>query len=132
MIARQVVGRSRDGDAGREQPHLELAEVLLAAAVGVGDERADRHAARDRRRQRLLELRAIEAEDHDVDRLLRALDRLQERRQAVVGLDDEFHSGYFALFFFSDQSTAAWPSGSSRRIASVTRSRSTSSGTATS
>ena len=108
-----------------EQPHLELAQVLLAAAIGVGDERANRDAARHRRGERLLQLRPIEAEDDDVDRALRALDRLQQRREALVGLDDQFH-GYFALFFFSDQSTAACPSGSSRRMASVTRSRSTS------
>ena len=49
VVARQVVGRARDGDAGVEQPHLELPQALLAALVGVRDERADEHAALDGR-----------------------------------------------------------------------------------
>ena len=71
VIARQIVGGARDRDPGIEQPQLELAQDLFAAAVGVRDERADDDAARDRRLERLLELDAIEAEDDDVDRLLR-------------------------------------------------------------
>ena len=96
-----------DRDAGVEQPQLELAQDLLAAAIGVRDQRADDDAARDRRLERFLELDAIEPENHDVDGLLRVADRLHQRRQAVVRLDDELH---FVLFFFSDHSTAAWPS----------------------
>ena len=51
VIAQQVVGGSRHRDAGREQPLFELAQSALAAAIGVGDERADasRRAAPPRR-----------------------------------------------------------------------------------
>ena len=132
VIARQVVGGARDDDAGREEAHLELAQVLLAAAIGVGDQGAHGYAARHRRLERLLQLRPIEAEDDDVDRALGLLDRLQQRRHAVVWLDDELHVAISPCSFFLDQSTAALPSGSSRRMASVTMSRSTSSGKVTS
>ncbi len=68
VIARQVVGGARDGDPGVEQLQLELAQALLAAAVGVRDERAHDDAARDGRLERLLELGPVEPEDDDVDR----------------------------------------------------------------
>jgi hypothetical protein len=72
VIPRQIVGGARDRDAGVEQPQLQLPQDLFAAAVGVRDQRADDDAARDRRFERLLELGAIEPEDDDVDRFLRA------------------------------------------------------------
>ena len=126
MVARQVVGGAGHGGAALEQPQLELAQRLLAALVGVGDQRAHRDAARDRRFERLLDLGAVEAEDHDVDDLLRLVIAADDGRDAVVGLDDQLH---FGLAFFSDHSTEACPSGSSFRRAVVIRSRSTSSGT---
>ena len=39
VIARQVVGRARHGDAGIQHPQLELAQPLVAAGVGVGNQR---------------------------------------------------------------------------------------------
>jgi hypothetical protein len=118
VIPRQIVRCPRDRDPGIEQPQFKFSEELFSSAVGVGDERADDHAACDRGFERLFELQAIEAEDHDVDRFLRVLDRLHQRRHAVIGLDNELH--FFPFFFFSDQSTAAcwsrrgscWRSGS--------------------
>ena len=91
VIARQIVGGARHGDAGVEQPQLELAQALLAAAVGVRDQRPDHDAARHGRLERLLELDAIEAEDDDVDRLPGLTHRFQQRGEAVVGLDDQLH-----------------------------------------
>ena len=91
MVAQQVVGCARDRHAVVEQPQLELAEVLLALVIRVRDERAHDDTALHRRLQRLLELGAVEAEDHHVDRLLRLLNRGQDRGHAVVGLDDELH-----------------------------------------
>src|SRR6187551_3074780 len=43
VIAREVVGGPRHLHARLEQTHLELAEALLAAVVGVGDERGHRY-----------------------------------------------------------------------------------------
>ena len=45
---------------------------------------------------------------------LALLDRLHQRRDAVVRLDDQLH--FVPWFFFSSHSTAAWPSGSSFRM----------------
>jgi hypothetical protein len=71
----------------------------------VRDERAHRHTPRDRRLERFLQLRAIEAEDHDIDGPGGPLDRVEQRAQTVVRLDDEFQAAPF-FFFFSAQSTA--------------------------
>ena len=113
-----------------EQAQLELAQALLAAAVGVRDQRTHHDAARHGRFERLLELDAIEAEDDDVDRLPGLRDGLHERRDAVVGLDDQLH---FDLTSSSRPTRPrAWPSGSSFRIRLETSSLWTSSGTWTS
>ena len=105
-----------------------LAQVLLAAAVRVRDERADHDTPRDSGLERLFELRAVESKDDDVDRFLGAADGLHERREAVIRLNDEFY--FFS--FLSPQFTAPWPSGSRARMASVMGSVSLSSGTFTS
>src|SRR5204862_5738764 len=88
----------------------------------------DVDAALDRGVERLLDLDAIEPENDDVDRLPGFPDCLHDRLDAIVGLNDQLHFGFV---FFSVHSTAAWPSGSSFRIASVPRSRRRSSGTCT-
>ena len=75
-----------------EQLQLELAEALVAAAIGVRGERADDDAAGDRRAQRPGDFAAIEAENQDVDTLSRLLDGVDDRRHSTVGLNDELHS----------------------------------------
>jgi len=129
VVPRKIIGRPSDRHAGVEQAQFELPENLFAAAVRVRDERADHDATRDRRLERFFELGAVEPENDDIDGLLRAPDRLHKGGYAVVRLDDELH---FLLVFFSDQSTAAWPSLSSSRIVLVMRSVCTSNGTCTS
>jgi hypothetical protein len=57
VVADEVVGRPRHRDAGVQQAHLEFAQALFAAMVGIGDERRDRHAALGRRLQCRLDLR---------------------------------------------------------------------------
>ena len=100
VIAEQVVGRPRHQHAGGEQPLLELAQPRFAAAIGVRDQRAHVHAALHRGRQRLLDLVAIEPEDEDVDLLAGGLDRLDDRHDAGLGLDDQFHGVYFGTLSF--------------------------------
>jgi hypothetical protein len=51
---------SRDRHACLQQTHLELAEAVLAAVVGVRDERGHRHAPLGRILQPRLELGAID------------------------------------------------------------------------
>jgi hypothetical protein len=97
VMAGQVVGRPADGHARREKRHLQLAQPLLPAAVGVRDQRPHRDPAPHGRRERLLQLDTVEPEDHDVDALLRALYRHQQRRNAVIGLGDQFHGVLFGF-----------------------------------
>jgi hypothetical protein len=67
VIPRQIGGCPRHRDAAVQQPRLELPQVLLTAAIGVRDERADGDAAVHGRLQRLLELRPVEPEYDDID-----------------------------------------------------------------
>jgi len=87
VIAYQVVGSSRNGDAYFEQTHLEFAQVYFAAPVGVSNQRTHRNAAADRSLQRRLNLCAVETEDHDFDAFLGASDSRKQRRDSVVRLD---------------------------------------------
>jgi hypothetical protein len=54
----------------------------------VSDQRPYHYAARNRGFERPLELGAVEAKNEDVDLGLGVTDGLQQRRQAVVRLDD--------------------------------------------
>ena len=69
----------------------DLAQRLLTAAVGMRDQRANDDTAVDRRAERLLQLGLIEAEDGDVDGFLGFADGAHDRREAVLGLNDQFH-----------------------------------------
>src|SRR5687767_14972144 len=91
VIAREVVRGPRHGHTRIEQTHLELAEALLAAVVGVGDKRGHRYATLGRVLQCRLDLGSIESEDDDVDALLRLPDRRDERRDAVLRLNEQLH-----------------------------------------
>jgi hypothetical protein len=51
--------------------------MLLAAAVRVGDERADAHPARHRHGQRSFNFTPVEAKDHNLNAPLRSVDRLE-------------------------------------------------------
>ena len=65
---------------------------------------ADHDPPIDRLVERLLDLRAVESENDDVDSFFGALDGADDQGDAVAWLDDELH---FVLGFFSVHSTAA-------------------------
>ena len=91
VIAHQIVGGARHRDAAVEQLHFELAQALLAAAIGVGDQGPHADASRHRGSQRVGHVAAIEPEDHDVEALLGLLDGGQDRGNAGFRLHDDFH-----------------------------------------
>ncbi len=101
VIPRQVVAAARHGHAGAQQSKLELAQQLVAAAIGVGDERAHAHATTDGRLERLLDLGAVEAEDSDVDGLLGFLDGVDDGRHAIFGEHQQFHKVLAIICSFS-------------------------------
>ena len=92
VVADQIVGGARHGDAGLEQVHLELAQDLGAAAIVMGGQRPHADAAGDGGLQRARDLQAIEPEDQDVDATFGLLDRGDDRGDAGVGLNDELHT----------------------------------------
>src|SRR5262249_4425008 len=91
VVARQVVGRARYGDSGRQQPHFKLAKVPLTAAIRICDEGVDRDTPRHRVRQRLFDLASVETKDQNLNALLGAVDRLDQRRHTVAGLHQQLH-----------------------------------------
>src|SRR5204863_9565310 len=93
VVADEVVGGAGHGDAAFEQLHLELAERFGAAAILVRGQRADVYAARHSGLERPRDFLAIESEDQDVDAFARVLDRVANRCDAGVRLNDELHHG---------------------------------------
>ena len=91
VVADQLVIGAADHDALVEHAQLELAQPLLAAGVGVRDERADRDAAFDRGFDGLLDRLQVEAENDEVERFLRALDGVERRLDAVSRLNNQIH-----------------------------------------
>jgi hypothetical protein len=91
VITHEVIGGARDGDTSLEQLQLELAQLLVAAAVGVGGQRPDVDAALHGALQGFGNRVVVEPEDQDVDRPPGALDRLDDRRNARIRLNDELH-----------------------------------------
>ncbi len=121
VVTQEVVGSARDADAGREEPLLELAQPVFAPTVGVRDQRTDADASLDRRSKRALDLIDVEPKDAHIDRFLGFADRLNDRHDTRVWLDDEFHYLPFAVGF-SFHSTAPLPVGTSAVMALDTRS----------
>ena len=87
VIAHQIVGGPRNGDAHCQQAHLKLAQVYLAAPIGVGNQGMHRNAATHRSLQRRLNLGAVETEDCDLDAFPGVADSRQQRLGSVAGLD---------------------------------------------
>ena len=92
VVADQIVGSPGNRDARLEQLHLQLAQVLGAAAIGMRRQRAHVDAAGDGRLERARDLKPVEAKDEQVDRLRGLLDRVHDRCDSVVGLNDELHT----------------------------------------
>ena len=91
VIADQVVGGPRDGDALLEQVQFELAEALLTAFVRVRNQRNDFNAAFDRP-DGIFELVEIESENDNHEPPLCPLDGREQRRDALIGLRHELHA----------------------------------------
>ena len=92
VIANEIVGGPGHGHPGRQQPQFELSQDLVAAGMGVGDEGANGDAAADGRFEGPGNLLAVEAKNENVDGLFCLLDGRDDRSDAGVGLNDEFHT----------------------------------------
>ena len=94
VIAAQVVRGASHNNSGLQAPQLELAQAGFATAVGEGDPGGHLDASRRRRHQRRLDVCAIEAEDGNLDALLRTLDGREQRSRTVGGFHDQFHDAW--------------------------------------
>jgi hypothetical protein len=88
VVTDELIRGARDGDARLQHAELELAEALLPSRVGVGNDRPHRHAAFDRRLDRLFQRLEVEAEDEQVERLGGRLDGGDQRLDSVARLND--------------------------------------------
>src|SRR4029077_13033918 len=91
VVPDQFAGGARDCNSGLEKSHFELAQTFLAAMIYAGDQCVDSDAAGYGILQRLLKLAVIETKDRDINTLLCVFYCGNQRRYAVVGLDDKFH-----------------------------------------
>ena len=80
------------GDSGGEKTHFELSQVLLPAAVGVGNQGMDGNAAFDGTFERPFQFLAVEAEDDDFNGFLGFFNTAKKRADTVTRLCQKFHS----------------------------------------
>jgi hypothetical protein len=88
VIPRQRVFSTVDGHATSQHAHLELAQALVPAAIGMRDERGDDDAPLHGGLELGFDIIQIEAEDDDMHGLFRPPDRPQDRGNASVWLND--------------------------------------------
>ncbi len=91
VITHQIVRGASYRHPLRQQPHFQFAQVLFTTAIGVGDQRVDKHAAFRCPLQRVLQFFAIEAKDGNLNALLRSLDTIHQRFDSVFWLNNQFH-----------------------------------------
>ena len=107
VVAHEIVGGTRDGDAGPQEVRLELAQPARALAVRVGNQGAYGHTACDGVCESPPEIGPVEPEHHDVDGLAGMPDRRKERRRTVVWLHEQLQRDLPAAF-----SANFWPQSS--------------------
>ena len=86
VVTHQLIGGAGHRHTSREQPHLQLAQVLFAAPVGVGNKRVDEDAPLRRVLERSFEFGAVETENDDFNALLRSLDPSHQRFNSIARL----------------------------------------------
>jgi hypothetical protein len=91
VISHQVVRRSRYRDTITQQPCFQLAQIGLAGAVRMCDQRVHGHPALNRVGHCAFHLALIEAEDEHLHTCFRALNGSYDRRYALSGLDVYLH-----------------------------------------
>src|SRR5262245_50204879 len=91
VIARQVVSRARYGDTGRQHTRLQLTQVPLSAAVGIGNESMDKNPPARGPRQGLFQIGAVESKNRDLYTLLSAVYGFDQRHDSVARLYEQLH-----------------------------------------
>ena len=92
VIADELVAGARHRDARFEHALLEFPQPALAAAIGMGHQHANADAALNGGGERLLDFLAIDPEDRDVNAPAGTFDRLDDRCETGLWLDDQIQS----------------------------------------
>src|SRR5690348_6089175 len=92
VVADQIVGSTGDRNSAIQKAQLQLAQVLLASAIGKSDQRINCDATFYRVFQSLFDLHPVEAEDDDLDRALRPLNGFHQRLDSIPRLNKQLHA----------------------------------------
>src|SRR5579863_2152394 len=121
VIAQQIAARTRHSGSIFEQAGLQLAKIGLTAAVGVGDQSVDENATTHGILQGALDLRPIEAEDHDLDAFFGVVDPFDQRQHTVAGLNDQLQDSSLLESRRASQSLTLTPFGEANQSRLVDR-----------
>src|SRR3569833_2298625 len=91
VIADQVARSARHGNAAREESRLQVSQRFFPTAIGECDQRLHENAAFRGIHKRSLHFCNVEAEDQNLDALLRFLNALEQRIDSRTGLDEQSH-----------------------------------------
>ena len=89
VIADQVVRGTGHRDSFFQEPHFQLAQVLLSTAIGKRDQRMDKDASLGGVFQRVLDLRLVEAKNNDFNAFLCPFDGFKQGRGAIRRLNNQ-------------------------------------------
>ena len=92
VIAGQIVSRASYRDSLRQQPHLQLPQILFTTAIRISDEGMNEDPSVDRVDQGLFNLAPVESKDENFDALFGAINRLHQGRDTVARLYHQFHT----------------------------------------
>jgi len=94
VVAEQVISRACYFDPGRQQVHFEPAQLSLFAMIGIRDERTDRNVSGHGFFKRTLDIYVVETKNGDFNALFRSVDPMNDRDNAILGLNDESHVSF--------------------------------------
>ena len=89
MIAHQIICGPSHRYTALEEAQLQLAQILLSAAIRECDQGIDGNAALHRVFQSLLNFEAVKPEDHNLNALRRSLNCLDDRADAISRLNKQ-------------------------------------------
>src|SRR5205823_4074483 len=91
VIAHQIAGCARYGDAAGQQAHLEFSQVLLSAAILKRDQCVNENSSSSSLDEGPLNFWPLQPEDDDFYALFRLANTFDQALDTVARLDDEFH-----------------------------------------
>ena len=92
VVTNQVVRGARHRNAGCEEAHLQFPQIPLTAAIGVRDQRVDKHPSRGGVGQSLFDFGTVEPKNGDLHAAFGSIDGFHQWRDPVAGLYQQFQN----------------------------------------